>query len=414
MITAFSLILVLMLSIGGSPAGSFNPAGGPGDTGIQAPVVNNLNTNRFFEDYTQKTASRLFHKKIPEIVLIDQPKTQIRLMFTLPLKEKPLLMGYEDSMNLYQAFNMNPINFTDPFGDLTYREFVDIKATDMILKGYSADEILEFMDRGTFKRGYLAKIKRWNEYYIEDSFTPYEDPEYNAWGRQVSMWIQDKASVAKDFWASKDSVITHTIGATFSDFGGVAGNTFNLGTRSGDAIIEYQQSKDFETFLIMGSTLWGESSEAFLMTVGGYSLYKNLKGKWSMPKVKGGVGKFKNQPGYIQDPISGRWKSIKNEPEITSQPLQGNDLRSPGPHEVYAVLDRETGELLRFGETGRGNVVRALEWERFFKKNHGISVRVQSLRTVSGKRAAKLLETRYIETYKKIFGKLPKYQKTFH
>jgi hypothetical protein len=25
-------------------------------------------------------------------------------------------MGYEDSMNLYQSFGMNPINFTDPFG----------------------------------------------------------------------------------------------------------------------------------------------------------------------------------------------------------------------------------------------------------------------------------------------------------
>lgn len=25
-------------------------------------------------------------------------------------------MGYQDSMNLYQAFNMNPVNFTDPFG----------------------------------------------------------------------------------------------------------------------------------------------------------------------------------------------------------------------------------------------------------------------------------------------------------
>jgi hypothetical protein len=111
MITAFSLILAIMLSIGGTPAV------GPGDTGIQAPIANSCTINRFFEDYSQKTASRLFPKKIPEIVLIDQPKTQIRLIFTLPLKEKPLLMGYEDSMNLYQAFNMNPINFTDPFGE---------------------------------------------------------------------------------------------------------------------------------------------------------------------------------------------------------------------------------------------------------------------------------------------------------
>jgi len=27
-------------------------------------------------------------------------------------------MGYTDSMNLYQAFNMNPFNFTDPMGEI--------------------------------------------------------------------------------------------------------------------------------------------------------------------------------------------------------------------------------------------------------------------------------------------------------
>ena len=116
MITTLSLVLVLMLSIGGSPAG------GPGNTGIQAPIDNSCTINRNFEDYSQKTASRADSKKIPVIHLINQPKTQSRLIFTLPLKEKPLLMGYEDSMNLYQAFNMNPVNFTDPFG-LQEKEF---------------------------------------------------------------------------------------------------------------------------------------------------------------------------------------------------------------------------------------------------------------------------------------------------
>jgi len=111
MTTALSLILALMLSIGGSPAGA------SGNTGIQAPIDNSCTINRIFEDYSQKTASRLFPKKIPEIVSIEQPKTQTRLIFTLPPKEKLLLMGYEDSMNLYQAFNMNPVNFTDPFGE---------------------------------------------------------------------------------------------------------------------------------------------------------------------------------------------------------------------------------------------------------------------------------------------------------
>ena len=119
MTTMLSLILAFMLSIGGSPAASINPAGCPGDgyTGIQAPIDNNRPINRFFDDYREKTASRPISKKILEIPLIKQPKTQIRLRFSLSLKEELRLVGYMDSMNLYQAFGMNPVNNRDPFGN---------------------------------------------------------------------------------------------------------------------------------------------------------------------------------------------------------------------------------------------------------------------------------------------------------
>ena len=119
MTTMLSLILAFMLSIGGSPAVSVNPAGCPGDTGIQVTVDNNRNINHFFEDYREKTASRPISKKILETPLMKRPKTQIRLRFSLLLKGKLRLMGYMDSMNLYQAFGMNPVNNPDPFGLLT-------------------------------------------------------------------------------------------------------------------------------------------------------------------------------------------------------------------------------------------------------------------------------------------------------
>jgi hypothetical protein len=105
-----SLILAIMLSIGGSPAV------GPGAAGIQGPIDNSCAINHFFEDYSQKTASRVDSKKTPGTPLINQPKTQIMLSFQLCLKEKLYLRGYMDSMNLYQGFNMNPFNFVDPFG----------------------------------------------------------------------------------------------------------------------------------------------------------------------------------------------------------------------------------------------------------------------------------------------------------
>jgi hypothetical protein len=124
MTTALSLILALMLSIGGSPASGVNPASVPGNTGIQAPIDNSCTINRFFEDYTQKTASRADSKKIPGIPLINHPKTQNRLSFQLCLKEKLYLRGYIDSMNLYQAFNVNPINFIDPMGTLKFKSIL--------------------------------------------------------------------------------------------------------------------------------------------------------------------------------------------------------------------------------------------------------------------------------------------------
>ena len=120
MTTMLSLILAFMLSIGGSPAASVNTAGCPGDTGIQAPIDNNRTINRFFEDYREKTASRPISKKILEIPLIKQPKTQIRLRFSLYVKEELRLVGYMDSMNLYQGFGMNPVNFKDPFGKQSF------------------------------------------------------------------------------------------------------------------------------------------------------------------------------------------------------------------------------------------------------------------------------------------------------
>jgi hypothetical protein len=116
MATVLSLILAFMLSIGVSPASSVNPAGCPGDTIIQVPVDNNCTIKRFVGDYNQKTTSRANLKKIPEIPLIKQPETKIRLRFTLYLREELHLVGYMDSFKLYEAFNNNPLNYVDPYG----------------------------------------------------------------------------------------------------------------------------------------------------------------------------------------------------------------------------------------------------------------------------------------------------------
>jgi RHS repeat-associated protein len=212
-------------------------------------------------------------------------------------------MGYEDSMNLYQAFNMNSVNFVDPFGEYSYKDFLVSKVADMKSRGYTEEEIDSFVNRGTFKRGYRQKVDRWIDFQIEEAFKPEDDGEYNAWGRKVALWFQEKASVAKSFWASQDSVITHTIGASVSDFVGGAGQTFNLGTKSGEAIIEYQRYKDFESVVNMAVSIWGEASEAYLTVVGGVKGYRSMKSGPKGPAVTQTENMVKKKPIVIGENI---------------------------------------------------------------------------------------------------------------
>ena len=91
----------------------------------------------------------------------------------------------------------------------------------------------------------------------------------------------------------------------------------------------------------------------------------------------------------------------------------GNSLDAKGPHDLYAVHGADTGELLRFGETGNF-VRREAEHIRNFKKDFGIDVVVTPLRRVEGKAAVKALETRYIKTYEKVFGRRPLFNGNNH
>jgi RHS repeat-associated protein len=77
---------------------------------------------------------------------------------------QPDPMGYEDSMNLYQAFNQNPVNFCDPFGD-SFRQFLEEKIADMRSKGYPESYIKKYKKR--FKRAYLRQIHRQNAWVYD-------------------------------------------------------------------------------------------------------------------------------------------------------------------------------------------------------------------------------------------------------
>jgi hypothetical protein len=94
--------------------------------------------------------------------------------------------------------------------------------------------------------------------------------------------------------------------------------------------------------------------------------------------------------------------------------LHGNRLAATGPHDVYAILDAQTGSVLRFGETGRGYLTRLREWQNIFLEEHGIPVIARRVATVEGKAAARHFETRLIRRYERAYGQMPRYQKTYH
>ncbi|EJL72177.1 putative permease, partial [Variovorax sp. CF313] len=94
--------------------------------------------------------------------------------------------------------------------------------------------------------------------------------------------------------------------------------------------------------------------------------------------------------------------------------VHGNSLLAKGPHDIYVVRNADNGELLHFGETGRGYLTRFAEQQRYFAGKGINNIEVNLLGTKEGKSAAKDVELRYIETYIKVFGKRPPYNPVNH
>ena len=109
------------------------------------------------------------------------------------------------------------------------------------------------------------------------------------------------------------------------------------------------------------------------------------------------------------------WKGMFDERFESMFPsVNGNSLAAMGPHDVYALFERRTGRLLRFGETGRGYLTRLREWQAYFLEEYGMPVTARRVASVEGKAAARHLETRMIRRYERAYGSLPPYQKTYH
>lgn len=136
MTSMISLILVLMLTMGGGAAANIcaGPAVSPVNAGNSSglnldanvnekPLLGEISKIRLFEPMLIAQKARitsLFRIDFEKSLLVEHYYFRARHLDPIMgrfLSTDP--MGYEDSLNLYQAFGMNPINFDDPFGLLT-------------------------------------------------------------------------------------------------------------------------------------------------------------------------------------------------------------------------------------------------------------------------------------------------------
>jgi hypothetical protein len=144
----------------------------------------------------------------------------------------------------------------------------------------------------------------------------------------------------------------------------------------------------------------GEINERLQNKLDAWKKYKAGGGDMDMKRWTQATQKHYGNPNRFGDGY-GKWINKQE------KGIHGNSLDATGPHDLYVIRQKGTDQILHFGETGRGYQIRGDEWSKHLKNEYGLETYVDLLKTVEGKRAAKVLETKYIKTYEKIFGHKP-------
>jgi hypothetical protein len=144
----------------------------------------------------------------------------------------------------------------------------------------------------------------------------------------------------------------------------------------------------------------GEINERLQSKLDAWKSYKAKGGEMDMKRWGQATQKQYGNPNRHGEGY-GKWAKQQE------KGVHGNSLDADGLHDVYVIRQKVTDQVLHFGETGRGYLTRGEEWRKKLNNEFGLDTYVELLKTVDGKRAAKVLETKYIKTYEKIFGNKP-------
>ena len=173
---------------------------------------------------------------------------------------------------------MNPMNFTDPFG----------KSIREILK-------LQFA-----YYEYLMDVKGWSEEAAHKEARNQSQILIARWKMSLEMKHAIKDLAYENF---RKNLYCGAPVANLDELKSIYNYISNFGTRTGEAISNWLRNKDFENFLIMATTAWGEAGEAFLAVIGGLRGYQSLRAQYQSIQrldarfeafVKGKYGQFKD------------------------------------------------------------------------------------------------------------------------
>jgi RHS repeat-associated protein len=303
-------------------------------------------------------------------------------------------LGYEDSSNLYAFAGGDPVNARDPSGELCERanasgfwDWAKRCGEDIhnVQDGYNEGIILHpVKTAGRAVAGFVGT------------------------GKMIGKTAIGLAEIAVDTQLAQlgdtDAQRRHgqRIGAVIDAVLNPIDTIVGAHSRAADKILEHEQKGEWFQGSIEAGDIGAADAAAVVGAIeGGISLAR--VGNRALTRATSFLDDF----DFNISPLSDAQLS-QHIPSRAFRP-HGNSLSASGPHDVYAIIDRQTRQVYHFGETGRGWQVRGAEWVRKLKKEHGLDTIAELLRAGTGKTWAKALETRYIDTYTKAFGRSPHY-----
>ena len=110
-------------------------------------------------------------------------------------------LGYEDSMNLYQGMNMNPVNFVDPWGNIIYLTGEDPKNDFELFKNAMKDAGISgignnlIMIRDKNGKYYLDLKDKDGVWLNSESNDVYKNANYKKWLNKYTRYLKNRSDI---------------------------------------------------------------------------------------------------------------------------------------------------------------------------------------------------------------------------